>query len=277
MKATLISLLLLAATPALADEAALIAFMGGQGCSIGADSRTAAIAAGHDASAIDALIKTTLADGRAKQERAYTVLNGATCTIRLPDITSPYTVTSPEILAITSPIDEYVGKDGFDDEPGCFVRNAFDVFDTLNGGERGAGFDDYIAFLGAGLISGDLRFYATSPLRTPMTFQNVTGDCAKVPNIDAIRRSHAFIESGFGDHIRILGAEASCDDGRSAHPMPYIAEIQGYLPGVLEEDQPEINAWLWFEYDMITMAAGWHEGLTGTAEGTPRPPLCHYP
>ena len=275
MKITLIPLLL-AATPALADDASLIAFMGGQGCTFGTDSRTAAEAAGHSAASIDTLIATALSDGRAEQQGAYVVLNAETCTIRLPDIASKYTVRSPEIIAVTSAIDAHTGRDGLDDEPGCFLREPYAVFDALNGGAAGAGFADYIAFVAAGIISGDLRFYAPSPLATPVGYQSVAGACADVPNIDDIHRSHAFIESDFGAYIRILGSETACDGGWSENAMPYTAEIQGYQPGAPEEDQPEINAWLFFEYDTIAMAAGWHDGMTGTARGKPRPPLCHY-
>lgn len=115
-------------------RAALIAFMGGQGCTFGEGSRAAALAAGHDATKNDALMLATFVDRRAQQQGGYLFLNAATCTIRLPEITSAYTVNSPELIAITSPI-------------------------------------------------------------------------------DAMRRSHAFLESGFGDYIRIQGAATACDDG----------------------------------------------------------------
>ncbi|MFZ1471211.1 MAG: hypothetical protein WAT09_19855, partial [Paracoccaceae bacterium] len=90
MKAALLPLLL-AATPAIADDAALIAFMGGQGCTFGADSRAAAIAAGFSEATIESAIDTALANRRAKQEGVYVVLDRRICTIRLPEITSPYT------------------------------------------------------------------------------------------------------------------------------------------------------------------------------------------
>jgi hypothetical protein len=262
--------LALTATPAVADPG-LIDFLGGQGCTIGTDSRAAALAAGFDAAAMDALVAGTLADGRASQQGAYVVLNEATCTIRLPDITSAYTVTSPEVRAMTS-------ANGALGEPGCFLSDGPTAFAALHGGDVDAGFADYIAFVGAGLISGDLRFHAPSPLATPAGFQVLTGDCSQVPNIDAIRRSHAFLASRFGDYIRAVGAEIPCNAagfGGGALDLP--ARMQGADPALPLEDQPEINAWLWFEYEMIAMAAGWHEGMTGTEKGTPRPPLCHYP
>ncbi|MFZ1340926.1 MAG: hypothetical protein WAS26_17940 [Paracoccaceae bacterium] len=273
MRRAVLLAFVLAARPALGDEAALIAFMGGQGCTIGADSRTAAAAAGHDAAAVDALAAAALADGRGKQEGAYVVLNEATCTIRLPDITSPYTVNSPEIVAITSAIDAYAPEG----EPGCFIENLVDDFAALNGGDLDAGLRDFLAFTASGIIAGDLRFYSPSPLRTPISWQVVTGACAELQDIDAIRRSHAFIASGFGSYIRLLASETACPDGWNPRTMRFAAEIQGTDPAIPTEDQPEINAWLGFEYDLIAFAAGWHEDLTATSPGTPRPPLCHYP
>ena len=278
MRAALAIAVGLLGAPALADDTSLIAFMGGQGCTFGEGSRAAAIATGHDASAIDTLIATTLADGRAQQQGAYTVLNAATCTIRLPDITSAYTVTSPEVIAMTSAIDAYVGREGLDDEPGCFLNDPSEAFDALNGGARGAGFNDYITFLGAAIISGDVRFYAPDPLRTPVSSQVVTGACAELANIDAIRRSHTILESSFGEYIRLSGAENPCTGaGFGMAALDYTYRAQGIDPALPDENQPEINAYLFFEFELIAMAAGWHEGMSGTAKGTPRPPLCHYP
>ena len=263
-------LLALAASPAAADPA-LLDFMGGQGCTFGADSRAAAKAAGFDDARIETLIKQALAEGYAERQRDYIVLDVSLCTIRLPEITSAYTVTSPEIRAMTS-------EPGEMGEPGCFLRDPPTDFDALKGSIPGAGFADYITFVGAGLISGDLRFYSPSSLMVPPGFQVLTGDCADVPNIDAIRRSHAFLASGFGDYIRALGAEMPCNAaGFGTLTSDFTARMQGADPAKPLEDQLEINAWLFFEYEMIAMAAGWHEGMTGTEKGDPRPPICHYP
>jgi hypothetical protein len=268
-----LSVAICAAQPAIADPA-LLDFMGAHGCTFGADSRKAAESVGFGAATIDALVATALTNGTASQQGDYVVLDATVCTIRLPDIQSAYTVASPEILAITSAIDAYAS----DGQPGCFALDAASAFDALRGGERGAGFFDFIHFVGAGLILGDLRFYAPTPLATPVSFQVLTSDCAKVPNIEAIRRSHAFIASGFGDYIRALGAEMPCNAaGFGANASAFAARIQGADPDLASEDQSEINAWLFFEYEIIAMAAGWHQGLTGTEKGEPRPPLCHYP
>lgn len=270
----LAALLATLATPAVAADPALVDFLAGQGCTIGADSRAAALAAGFDAAALDALADEALAEGRASREGAYVVLDAQTCTIRLPDIASAYSVNSPEIRAVTSAIDAFAAGG----DPGCFVVDAPFAFDALKGGELGAGFADYIAFVGAGLISGDLRFYSPSPLRTPVSLQNVTGACAEVPNIQAIRRSHDALAKGFDGYIRLKGAEATCGtDDWAAQAMDFAIAVQGVDPASDPATRPEINAWLWFEYDLIAMAAGWREGMTGTEKGVARPPLCHYP
>ncbi|MGL4320831.1 MAG: hypothetical protein ACRCS3_08210, partial [Paracoccaceae bacterium] len=95
-------LALLLGQPAFANDDALLDFMGGQGCTIGVDSRLAAVGAGFDEARIDALITATLANGTARQQRAYVVLDETICTIRLPEIQSAFTAASPEIVAITS-------------------------------------------------------------------------------------------------------------------------------------------------------------------------------
>jgi hypothetical protein len=126
----LVLLAFLSAPVAHADNSELLAFMGGQGCTIGADSRAAADRAGFGADQIDALVGTAVANGKAVQQGRYVVLGEDICTIRLPDIKSIYTVASPEIVAITSAIDAYAA----DGERGCFLGDAPLVFDGLHGG-----------------------------------------------------------------------------------------------------------------------------------------------
>ncbi|NJS39951.1 MAG: hypothetical protein HC783_14105 [Rhodobacteraceae bacterium] len=277
MRAAL-ALCLLTAAPASANPE-LLEFMGGQGCTFGADRGAVAKATGLRVDTINAFIAQSLDDGTAVQECEYVVLGEKVCTIRLLDVESAYTVASPEIVAMTSPVDAYAA----DGDPGCFLVDPLSAFDALDGGSPGAGFADYIAFIGAGIISGDLRFYSPSVLRTPFGFQNVRGPCAAVPDIEVIDRSHVALTTGFGGYIRALGAETLCEGDQSGDlsyevsvMAQYTATVQGFDLSDKEKDQPRINAWLWFEYDLIAMAAGWHEGLTSTERGTPRPPLCHY-
>jgi hypothetical protein len=265
----------LCAGPAAADEAALRVFMGGQGCTFGADSRTAAVAEGFDDADIDALITTALADGGAKRDGDYVVLARHLCTIRLPDNTaSPYTVASPEIVAMTSAIDTYAA----DGAPGCFLIDPYQGFQALKGGDLEAGFDAYLQFVAANVIFGDLRFYGPSPLEAPRGFLVVTGGCASAVDTEAIRNNHFYLTKGFGEYTRQLGERMSCTGSQPVDWSIPLAEIlQGVNPTDPVESQPEHNAWLWLEYQMIALAAGWHEGMSATEKGTPRPPLCHYP
>lgn len=265
-----------AAAPAAADPG-LLGFMGGQGCTIGADSRAAAIAAGFDAAAIDALVAATLADGRASRQGDYVVLNEATCDIRRPDLASSFTVASPEIAAMASGIADFAA-DGF---PGCFLVDAIPAFDALRGGGEGSGFFDYVNFIGAGIAAGEVSFYGPSLLSVPPGFQIVAGNCADVPQIDAIRRSQSSLQTAFGPMIRRMGKENIC--GPDAWPsatieqMDWLIREQGGDPAIAKNPGNGANGWMWMEIFMLTVAAGWHEGMTSTEKGTPRPPLCHYP
>lgn len=58
--------------------------------------------------------------------------------------------------------------------------------------------------------------------------------------------------------------------------MQFTAEMQGMAVDGSGDATPPINAWLYFEYDLIAMAAGWREGMSWTSKGNLRPPLCHY-
>ena len=256
-------------------DPALLDFMGGQGCTFGADSRAAAISAGFEDADIDALIEGALSDGTARRQGDYVVLNESLCKIRLPNINSPYSVTSPEIVAITSTIDAF-SADGF---AGCFLQDPIAHFDVMKSGKHGAGFFDYVEFVAANLISGDITFFGKSSLSTPLGFQVATGDCAKVPQIEGIRRSHSFLVAGFGPMIRRMGAENLCSDrGRpTVSQIDGLVRLQGGDPDASDSQGPEANAWLWMEIVMISVASGWYGGMNSTQKGNPRPPLCHYP
>jgi hypothetical protein len=259
-----------------ADEAGLLQFMGGQGCTFGAESRAAAVGAGFAEAAIDRLIERALSDGEAQREGGYVVLGEAICDIRVPDIRSPWAVSSPVVVAMTSGIDAFVAE-GF---PGCFLIEPMAAFDALRGEGQGAGFLDYAGFVGAGIAAGQLSFFGTSALTAPPGLQVVEGPCAEVPQIGAIRRRQATLQAVFGPMIRDMGETNVC--GPEAWPsatieqMDWLIRVQGSDP-----DRPEfvgegVNAWIWMEIFMLTVAAGWHEGMTGTDWGTPRPPLCHH-
>jgi hypothetical protein len=159
---------------------------------------------------------------------------------------------------------------------GCFLADLSASFDRLNGGAPGSGTLDLLAFYGAGLVSGDLRFFGPSPLQTPRAFQVMTGPCAEVPNIQAVNRARVFFESGFGDYVRARGKSEICNDPDVTVGMQFATDLQG---GSWADPEPEtvpLHAWLFFEFEITSMAAGWFEGMSVTEQGTPRPPLCHY-
>jgi hypothetical protein len=269
--------LALVAGAARADEAALLLFMGRQGCTFGVESRAAAVEAGFSGADIDALIERALGDGNARREGEFVVLGESVCDIRLPDLTSPYTASSPEIVAMTSGIDEFAA-DGF---PGCFLLDPTGAFDDVLGKGEGGGFLEYLRFAGASIAAGRISFYGNSPLTVPPGFQIIDGPCADVSNIAAIRRRQATLQVVFGVMIRDMGETNVC--GPDAWPsatieqMDTLIRFQGGDPGDLQNVGDGVNAWMWMEIFMLTAAAGWHEDMTATDMGRPRPPLCHYP
>lgn len=262
-----------------AAETPLVAFLGGHGCTIGAQSADAARGAGFTSDAILALAEGALADGQAARHGDYVVLDAGLCTIRLPQITAAYTVDTPEIRAASPFVRNVYGLGGTEAvDEGCFLGGGSDLFRSLQGGDPKAGFEAYIAFVGAGIVSGDLRFYEISPLKTPFGFQIMTGEtCSTVAAFDDIARSHRFIEDGFAEYVRFVGEHTVCGEDLTFQATQFIAQMQGldFEKDLL--DQPRINAWLGFEFDFITRAAGWYEGMTDIDRGVPRPPLCHVP
>lgn len=267
MRAAL-ALSLLLATPTSANPE-LLDFMGGQGCTFGADSRAAAVAAGFAEADIDALTATSLAESDAEQQGAYVVLERQICTIRLPGgISSPYSVASPEIVAITTPIDAFASEG----QPGCFLTNPRAAFEALGLDER-----DFFRFVAAGILSGDLRQFGQDPLTVPKGLRVISGDCAATTDIEAIRSSHVRLQSVFGEYVRQMGERMPCEGPFPSinWTVPTSDILQGADPTYPYDPRPaHYNAWLWLEYSLIFTAAGWQERRRDPGEA--RPPLCHY-
>jgi hypothetical protein len=264
------------AMPASADVEKLWQFMGGQGCSIGADSRSAAVAAGFAPETIDAAVYAALESGAADRQGDYILLDRQICRLRLPDgISSPYTVLSPEIVAITSDIDAFI-EDGW---PGCYLVDPIEAFKAMKNGADDAAMSDYFDFVAAGVISGDLRMYGPSPLKVPPGFRVVAGRCGESADVGDIRRNHDRMVAAFGEYTRQLGKKTPCSDPSEAAiwTMALSDWMQGVDPVGEPEAKPGYNAWMWLEIQMIVLAAGWNDGMTAKDMGDPRPPLCHYP
>lgn len=246
----------------------LVEFLAGQGCAIGPGTRNAALAAGYEIDEIDALIEIARRNPDTVETGDWLVLPTEICNIRLPTATNELKLTDPEVRKSISARDAYLA----DDEPGCFFDHQR-LFEELR---KTRSWDDdkidleYIRLIGSSITSGDIRFYTDDPLRTPVGFQLMTGECADVPHISEIRRSHAALTALFDPLIRANAANVACENGASL-VTPEFPDIAQALWG---SEVP--NAWLAFEIQMIAMGAGWYEGISMSDKGTPRPPLCHY-
>jgi hypothetical protein len=243
-------------------------FMGRQGCTFGPQSIAAAEQAGFARADIDAAMTEHLADEAGVQQGDYVVVSEAVCNIRLPDIQTDLPLSHPDVLALTSAIDAYA-EDG---SPGCFLADAGLWFES-----SGRPFDDYTRFLAAHIIAGDVRFYSTSPLLTPFSFQVISGACGKLAEIPAMRANHAKLVAGFEAFVRHQGALNDCvEQDVLAMDQAFAIELQGGDRTKSDAEVANINAWLSTEYLMIALGAGWVEGATWTEEGQMRPPMCHY-
>jgi hypothetical protein len=264
------ALLIVGAVPAVAQNqpADLVHFMGGHGCTFGQQSIAAAEQAGFPRADVDAAMAAYLADSTGRRQGDYVVLDETLCTIRLPDIHTDLPLSHPDILAITTDINAFA-KDG---SPGCFLADATSWFQN-----SGRTFDDYTRFLATHIIAGDVRFFSTSPLRTPVSFQVISQGCSKIPDIDAMRANHAKLVAGFGAFVRHQGATKSCNrSGDFIDDIGFAMQLQGADPAAFDVELADVNAWLWMEYLMIALAADWIDGDTWTEKGSARPPMCHY-
>lgn len=255
-------------------------FYGGRGCTI--HTRTfdeaALVAAGFEEDAAIGLTVDMVSWNFAERQGEYVVLSPLVCTIRLPEIETEYDLDDPRIRAIAPYVRDVWESDGETDvSEGGFLEDPQTLFTTLNDGDADEGFTDYVGFVAANIIAGDIRFHAPTPLATPRGFQIVTGDCTRAPEVPAIVESHRFVAEGFGRYVREVGALTSCDESMGSSEMALTASIQGLDPLYEGEVDPSFNAWLFMEYTMITLAAGWREGMSASERGVPRPPLCHYP
>lgn len=251
-----------------AQPASLADFMVDQACAIGPQTRSAAIAAGHDAKAVDALIASAQQNSKTVKTGQWLVLSSAQCRIKPPVINSAIKLSDPEVRAsISSPTVPMA-----DGEVGCFLDTSrlFEELRRTRSWDEERLHQEYLRMLGASMVSGELSFYSSDPLRTPM-FQLTTGECAKLPHMADIQRSHENLIALFDPLIRANAANVEC--ARRASPLTHeLHEIARTLSkGTIT------NAWAGMEIKLIAMGAGWYEGISATNPGTPRPPLCHYP
>lgn len=258
LRAALAALLL--ASPAEADDRALLHTLAGQGCTIGLDA---------DADT-RALADKALANGTASQQGDWVVLSEEICQMRVPDLTTDITFDDPAVKMVTSPIDRPL--DHPDDLPGCYVVIS-DIgmnLSILRGWLPQKGFDEGMRFVAAKIIAGEMVFYSPDPLATPMGFQSLVGDCANVPDIDAMRASNAAMVQHFGALIRAEAQHKICGEPLGLDFARMSQHMKQLTGGTAD------NYWFGLEMLIIAIGAGWMEGAGPKAKGLPRPPLCHY-
>ncbi|MDO5630518.1 MAG: hypothetical protein Q4G22_01635 [Paracoccus sp. (in: a-proteobacteria)] len=178
-------------------------------------------------------------------------------------VASQLTWDSPEVQAAIGPKDQYAA----DGKPGCFIdsetltrlareRRAWDA-DTAE--------HERVRFFAAGILAGEVTIFSDSPLRTPVSFQALRGDCAKVPNKDAIARSHTYLIANLDRILRNAGARTPCGSDATA-----------FADALFEQHDPQApNAWMPLEVFIIALGSDWIQGNSLTEKGWPRPPLCY--
>lgn len=244
-------------------------FFAGQGCAIGPTTIAAAVAHGIDPAAIEAYVVVARANPNTVKTGDWLVLSPKVCEIHPPNVTSEIRLSDPEVIQNLSAIDAYA-KDG---DIGCFLDGPglSDAVKVSRNWTNDKANLEYLRFLSASIISGELSFYSPSALRTPPGFIVTSGKCADIPQIADIRHSHDLLMRHFGALIRADAAgEAICE---SSGGVPSWKFNEG-AEQVMDSKAP--NAWLGFEIKIITMGAEWYDGMTSTDKGIPRPPLCHY-
>lgn len=245
------------------------AFFAAQGCAIGPTTIAAAAADGIDPAAIEAYAAVARANPHTVKTGDWLVLSPEVCEIRPPNVTSEIRLSDPEVIQNLSAIDAYA-KDG---DIGCFLAGP-GLSDTVKVSRNWSNDKanlEYLRFLSASIISGELSFYSPSPLRTPPGFIVTSGKCADIPQIADIKHSHDLLMRHFGALIRADAAgEAICESngGVPSWKFDEVAEQ------IMDSKAP--NAWLGFEIKIIAMGAEWYDGMTATDKGIPRPPLCRY-
>ena len=248
---------------AAAGEAELIDFLQHEGCTIGAPVIEKAERHGFSAADIGQLAQDALDRGEAQQEGDWVVLDRSVCKIQLPRIETPYS-SSDAFLA--SSIKSVVAETE-DARPGCYLRDGWKAFQNLPGLTEDQGFLAYLEFLSAEMIAGRSGFFDNSPLRSAYGFTVVPSEfCASLPAAQDMHGNFQVFEKHFGSAVRYMFENTACQD------VP-----AGWIGAQEQIGETNRNAWLWFEYNIIAMAAGWYEGIGANSRGVARPPLCHYP
>lgn len=258
------TILAILASPVFADDEVLN-FLAGQGCTVGPESL-----AGEPSDArIMAFAQGALDDNLAVRTGDYIVLDTTICTMRLPEIEDAWSLDDPRITAIISDIDAYP------DDPGCYLSDLSRVFVDAYPDNSARANDEFIAFLAKHIATGEVRFYSPDPMRTPVSWQVVRGACTKVPNIDDLIVTHAYVtDANFDRYVRASGTDVTCSEGQSFTASQAALEMQSVDLTTGEGPDHAINAFLSMEFMVLAWAAGFRVDMTMQDRGRLRPPMC---
>lgn len=252
------------ASPVFADEDVLD-FLTAQGCTLGPESRAEEL---PDAR-IMTFVQGALDDNLAVRTGDYIVLDASICTMRLPDLEDAWSLDDPRIKAIISDIDAYSG------DHGCYLMDPSSVFEGAYPDNSAQANDEFIAFLARHIATGEVRFYSPNPLRTPVSWQVVRGACAKVPNIDDLIATHAYVtDANFDRYVRASGTDVTCSGGPSFAAGQVALEMQGIDLTSGESPDHAVNAFLSMELMVLAWASGFRVNMTMQDRGSLRPPMC---
>jgi len=242
-------------------------FLGPEGCAIGPSTRALIEKAGYGNDTIEALIAQAAPDPQTVRTGEWIVLPPDLCLIQLPDVRSEIQFDDPDVKVITSRMDTYA-KDGF---RGCFLfgPTIMDVVQKTRGWDKAKAYFEWVRFAAENLRAGKLAFYGTDPAKPPPGFLVLTGDCANIPDINAIRRSQAIRDREFDFFIRANASDVICGQGKTISPRA--SEIIQMRAG-----DENTNRWLAIEIAALGAAVGQISNAVALKDGMLHPPFCHF-
>jgi hypothetical protein len=254
--------------PAKADSKQVREFIEARGCAIGPTTVNEAVAKNIDRLSVERYVASVRSDPRTVKTRDWLVLPTELCALKPPMILSEIKIDDPEVTQNLSVVE----PDTINREKRCWLdgQELMRAVQVSRKWDQDKAMKQYLRFLGAGLVAGDLSFYSPDPLSTPPGFISTVGACADRSQVAEIRQSHALLIQYFGDIIRADAAgEATCEPNNA--PSYKIVEVIQKVIG-----RAPLNAWMFFEIKLIAMGADWYDGVTYSNKGRPVPPMCQY-
>lgn len=239
-------------------------FLEANGCVIGPSTQDAAMAAGLDPASIERFSRDLVSQYSTAREDGWTILPAEVCKIRPPAISS---MVKPQDAAVRQHLSDINVPDAWG-EVGCFLAPTVRAhLATEHNWDTETAVLEYERFRAAGVIEGWLSFYSNDPLITPRGFQVIEGECAAIPDLAERQKNHRLLLEHFDALIRENAKITRCE--------PDSVGIRHFYDIARDLSDGEItNVWIGIEVLVIMQAAGWFEGRSSTAPGTPRPPVC---